>query len=326
MLSRRHLIFGSLAGSLAGPPDIRAEAFTIDKTARLIVGFPPGGPIDTVARLLADQMKDYAPSMIVDNHPGAGGRLALQALKAAAADGSVLGLTPGDQLGLFPHVYKTLGYDPLRDFKPVTTVCTAPFAFVVGPTVPAGVTTLAAFVDWCKANPQLATFGSSGAGTLPHFLGASFARQAGFKFVHAPYKGGTPAVQDLLAGQLPAGVFTLALVLAYVQQGTLRVLATTAPTRSTVLPAVPTVREAGYPALEALIWFGLFVPAATPDLIIEALNASVRRALESGAVKTGLARQSLDAASSSPAELASLLKTDTQRWGELVRNAGFTPQ
>ena len=325
MLTRRQLIVGSLAG-LAGPAGLRAEAFTVDKTARLIVGFPPGGPTDTVARLLADEMKDYAPSMIVDNHPGAGGRLALLALKAAAADGSVFGFTPGDQLGLFPHVYKSLGYDPLRDFKPVTTVCTVPFAFVVGPLVPAGVTSLARFIDWCKANPQLATYGSPGAGTLPHFLGASLAQLAGFKFVHAPYKGGPPAVQDLLSGQLPAGVFTLAVVLPHAQRGRLHVLATTAPQRSPMLPTVPTIREAGYPALEGLIWFGLFLPGATPGAIVDALNASVRRALESSALKMGLAQQSLDVAGCSPAQLMALLKTDMQHWGELVRNAGFTPQ
>lgn len=327
MIYRRRLIINSAAASLgfsltAGAPRARAQG--IRKSARVLVGFPPGGAPDTVARLLADQMKDYAPSIIVDNHPGAGGRLALEALKNADADGSVLGITPGELLTLLPHVYRMLNYDPLRDFAPVTTVCTAQFVFVVGPMVPARVKTLADFIGWCRANPKLATFGSPGAGTLPHFLGASLARAAGFEFVHLPYKGGVQAIQDLLARQLPAAVFTLAAVLALVQSGRFRVLATTAPIRSILLPDVQTVREAGYPALESVAWIGLLVPAATPANIVVALNASVHHALESETLKAGLATQSLDVAGSTSSEFVEFIKSDTRRWGELVKESGFT--
>src|SRR5215468_9825953 len=193
MLSRRFFLTASASGALAcgfGGLGTAAGAQVVGKNARLLVGFPPGGSLDVVARLLAEHMKGYARSMIVDNHPGAGGRIALETLKNSEPDGSVLVLTPGDQVTLFPHVYRKLPYDALRDFAPVTAICTFPFLFAIGPMVPASVTTLAQFIEWCRANPKHATYGSPGGGTRPHFLGVTLARAAGFDFVHLPYKGG----------------------------------------------------------------------------------------------------------------------------------------
>lgn len=328
MIYRRDLIVGSLAASLAaplGPWASPARAQAIAKDARMLVGFPPGGAPDVVGRLVVEDMKGYAPSIIVENHPGAGGRRALEALGKAEADGSVFVLTPGDQLTLFPHVYRTLSYDPLRDFTPVTTVGTVPFLFVAGPLVPERVKTLAQFIDWCRAHPQLASYGSPGVGTLPNFLGSSLARKVGFEFVHSPYKGGAQAIQDLLAGQLAAAVFSVAAVLGHVQSGRLRALATTAPQRSPLLPDVATIREAGYPALEGVVWLGILVPAATPAVVVASLNATVRRSLKSDAVKAGLARQALDAAGCTPSEFAELVRVDTRRWGDLVKDSGFAP-
>lgn len=328
MIYRRGFITSSLKASLVLPLAFRespAQAQAIAKGARMLIGFPPGGAPDVVGRLVVENMKDYAPSIIIENYPGAGGRRVLEALRHAAPDGSVFVVTPGDQLTLFPHVYRTLGYDPLRDFAPVTTVCTAQFLFVVGPLVPDRVWTLADFTDWCRANPRLASYGSAGVGTLPHFLGALLAQKAGFEFVHSPYKGGTQAMQDLLAGQLAAAVFTIAPVLGHLESGSLRALATTAPRRSPLLGEVPTFREAGYPALEGVIWIGVVVPIATPADTVAALNGSLRRALGNDTVKAGLARQALDAAGCSPAEFAELLKADMRRWGDLVKESGFAP-
>ena len=328
MIYRRSLIMSSLAASVAAPLALcasRALSQAIAKSARMLVGFPPGGAPDVVGRLIVEDMKGYASSIIVENHPGAGGRRALEVLKRAEADGSVFALTPGDQLTLFPHVYRTLGYDPLRDFTPVTTVCTVPFVFVVGPMVPEGVKTLAQFIDWCRANPQLASYGSPGIGSLPHFLGSSLAHKAGFEFVHSPYKGGAQAIQDLQAGQLAAAVFSVAAVLGHVQSGRLRALANTAPKRSLLLPDIPTIHEAGYPTLEAVVWLGILVPAATPADIVAFLNVTVRRSLESNAIKAGLARQALDVAGCSPSEFTELVKADTRRWGDLVKDSGFAP-
>jgi tripartite-type tricarboxylate transporter receptor subunit TctC len=270
-------------------------------------------------------MKGFAPSMIVDNRPGAGGRIALEALKAGEPDGSLVVLTPGDQVTLFPHVYQRLTYDALRDFVPVTTVCTFPFLLAVGPMVPANLTTLAEFIDWCRANPRLATYGSPGAGTRPHFLGVTLARAAGFEFVHLPYKGGAPAIQDLLGGQVPASISVFSNALPHVQAGSLRALAITAPQRSPLLPNVPTAREAGYPAMEAVEWFGLFVPARTPANIVNSLHSSVQVALQTDPVKSGLARQSFDALAISQNDFAALIRADTERWGEVVKASGFKP-
>jgi tripartite-type tricarboxylate transporter receptor subunit TctC len=328
MLTRRRFLTASACSGLAcALPSLapQARAQVIAKSARILVGFPAGGSVDFVARLLVDQVKAYAPSMIVDNSPGAGGRAALDALKTSASDGSVMILTPGDQITLFPHVYKKLGYDPLRDFIPVTTVCTVQFLLTVGPMVPSQVCTLADFVEWCRANPRLATYGTPGAGSRPHFLGVALARTAAFEFVHVPYKGAAPAMQDLLGGQIPATFNVISNTLPHIQSGTLRALATTAPQRSLLLPQVPTMREAGYPALEAVEWFGVFVPVATPAATVTALNAAIHRALETDAVKEGLAKQSFDVAGSSPGDFVQLIKSDTERWREVVRSSGFKP-
>jgi tripartite-type tricarboxylate transporter receptor subunit TctC len=326
MITRRRFATASasLACALMGlAPQARAQV--IARTARMLVGFPAGGSADVVARLLADQIKAYASSIYVENSPGAGGRTALDALKAGASDGSVLALTPGDQITLFPHVYKKLGYDPIRDFAPVTTVCTVQFLLTIGPLVPAQVRTLADFVEWCRANPKLATYGTPGTGSRPHFLGVALSRAGGFEFVHVPYKGGAPAIQDVLGGQIAAAVNVISNALPHVQSGSLRALATTAPQRSSLLPQVPTMREAGYPACEAVEWFGVFVPAATPRELVTALNDVINHALKSDAIISGLAKQSFDLAGSSPDDFARLMRSDTDRWGEIVKSSGFKP-
>jgi tripartite-type tricarboxylate transporter receptor subunit TctC len=325
MLSRRCFLAVSMSTLLANASGAIAQAETLTKNARLIVGFPPGGSLDVVARLLVAHIKGYAPSMIVENRPGAGGRIALEGLKNAEPDGSAMVLTPGDQMTLFPHVYQRLSYDPLKDFAPVTTVCTFPYVLAIGPMVPATVTTLAQFIDWCRANPKLATYGSPGAGTRPHFLGVVLAREAGIEFVHLPYKGGASAMQDLLGGQIPAIISVASNALPHVQSGNLRALATTALQRSILLPNVPTAREAGYPGMEAVEWFGILLPARTPANVVSALHRAVQAALQSDAVKSELTKQAFDVAGLPSADLMNLIKADTERWGGIVKASGFKP-
>lgn len=325
MLNRRCFLAATTGVLFVDALGGSAQADTLTKSARLIVGFPPGGSLDVVARLLVAHMRGYAPSQIVENRPGAGGRIALEGLKGAEPDGSVMVLSPGDQLTLFPHVYQRLNYDPLRDFVPVTTVCTFPYVLAVGPMVPTTVTTLVQFIDWCRANPKLATYGSPGAGTRPHFLGVVLAREAGFEFVHLPYKGGAAAMQDVIGGQIPAIITVVSNALPQVQSGKLRVLVTSAPQRSLLLPDVPTAREAGYPNMEAVEWFGIFLPAGTPAGVVGALHGAVQAALQSDAVKTGLARQSFDVAGLPSADLVKLIQTDTERWSGIVKASGFKP-
>ena len=326
MPTRRRFVALSAAALTAGavaPAPVQANV--VNHTARLLVGFPAGSSPDVVARILAEHLRGYAPSVIVDNRPGAGGRLPLEALKSGERDGSFIALTPGDQVALFPHVYAKLGYDALRDFAPVSTVCKVQFLLTVGPLVPVDVKTLADFVGWCRANPKLASYGSPGEGTRPHFMAASMARAAGIEMIHVPYKGGPPVVQDLLAGQIAAAVSVVSNVLSPVQAGRLRALATTAPSRTAILPDVPTAREAGYPALEGIEWFGLFVPAGTSNDVVSSLNAQVRAAMAIDDVKASLAKQAFEPATCTPTEFAELIKSDKQTWAETVKASGFTP-
>jgi tripartite-type tricarboxylate transporter receptor subunit TctC len=325
MLSRRCFLSAATSTLIVSAPGGVGHAQPLNKNARLIVGFPAGGSLDVVARLLVEHMKGYAPSLIVENRPGAGGRIALEGVKNAEPDGSVMVLTPGDQLTLFPHVYQRLSYEPLRDFAPVTTVCTFPYVLAVGPMVPANVTTLAQFIEWCRANPKLATYGSPGAGTRPHFLGVVLAREAGFEFVHLAYKGGAAAMQDLVGGQIPAMISVASNVVPHVQSGSLRALVTTAPQRRSLMPDVPTAREVGYAGMEAIEWFGIFLPAQTPDVIVSHLHTAVLTALGTDVVRSGLAKQSFDIAGLVPADLKSLIKADTERWGGIVKASGFKP-
>jgi tripartite-type tricarboxylate transporter receptor subunit TctC len=320
---RRFVALSGAAALTAGLPS-PSKANVIDRNARIVVGFPAGSSPDFVARVLVEHMKDYAPSIIVDNRPGAGGRLPLAALKSGERDGSLMVLTPGDQVALFPHVYAKLGYTP-RDFAPVSTVCTVQFVLTVGPVVPAEVKTARDFVVWCRANPKLAAYGSPGEGTRPHFMAASFARAGGVEMTHVPYKGGPLIVQDLLASQIACSISVISNVLPNVQAGQLRALATTAAKRTPVLPDVPTMREAGYPAAEGVEWFELFVPAGTPDKVVGGLNAAVRKALQTEALKDSLAKQAFEPAGCTPTELAQLVGSDTERWAAVVKQTGFKP-
>lgn len=327
MLDRRCFITSSTAACAAMLPGLRgdARAQAVKKSARLLVGFPAGGSSDTVARLLVDRMTGYAPSIVVDNRPGAGGRLALEAVKASEPDGATLALTPGDQLTLFPHVYKSLAYDAMRDFVPVTTVCSFPFVLTIGPMVPPQVRSVHDFIAWCRDNPRSATYGSPGAGTRPHFLGVALSQSAEFEFVHLPYKGFAPLTQDLLGGQIPAAFTVLSNALPLVEAGQLRALATTSPRRTPLTANVPTFAEVGFPVLKAIEWFGILVAARTPAPIVAALRDAIGRAVQSDPVKAGFAKLAFEPALATADQFADLIRADTERWGPIVRASGFKP-
>ena len=271
-------------------------------------------------------MRGYASTIIIDNRPGAGGRIAVETAKAGAPDGSVLLLSPASMIVLYPHLYKPLGYDPVQDFVAVTTVCAFPFVLSVGPLVPRDVRTLADFIRWCKANPKLASYGTSGAGSMLHFAGMMLARAANFDFTHVPYKGASPALQDLLGGQVASTVGVLGIALPHIQAWNLRALAMTGATRSSFLPDVPTLTEAGFSGLEITEWQGLFVPARTPPAVVHALNRSVRDALDTAEVKAGLIKLSFEAGGTSPEQFADIVRADIARWEPIVKASGFTPE
>jgi len=326
MLSRRRFVAAAaVAGASIAAPR-RAHSQVVGKLTRMIVGFAPGGSSDVTARLLVDHMRGYASTIIIDNRPGAGGRIAVETAKAGAPDGSVLLLSPASMIVLYPHLYKPLGYDPVQDFVAVTTVCAFPFVLSVGPLVPRDVRTLADFIRWCKANPKLASYGTSGAGSMLHFAGMMLARAANFDFTHVPYKGASPALQDLLGGQVASTVGVLGIALPHILAGNLRALAMTGATRSSFLPDVPTLTEAGFSGLEITEWQGLFVPARTPPAVVHALNRSVRDALDTAEVKAGLIKLSFEAGGTSPEQFADIVRADIARWEPIVKASGFTPE
>ena len=273
MITKRQLLSLGCAGLASMVPNgARAQFKTA--AAQLWVGVGPGGLVDVVARILAEELKGNS-SVIVENRPGGGGRLALGSLKNAPADGSIMVLTPASPLVVFPHVYKAVGYDAFGDFAPVTRICSYPLLISVGPMVPRSVATLADFVKWCIANPKQAAYGTPAAGSMLHFTGTILARAGGFEFTHVPY-GGPNGLQDLIGGRIAATIYPVGGALSYVQAGNIRALAVTGAERSRQLPDVATVREAGFPALEGEEWLGIVVPAKTPAETVKLLNAAIR--------------------------------------------------
>jgi tripartite-type tricarboxylate transporter receptor subunit TctC len=325
MITKRRFASMAFAGGLAAIVPAAIRKASAETVSRMLVGFGAGGAIDVIARRLVEGMKDQSPSFIVDNRPGAGGRLALAALKSSPADGTAMILTPASSFAVFPHVYKSLGYDAFKDFAPVTTVCSFPFLITIGPMVPADVRTLTGFVKWCAANPKQATYGTAAAGSMLHFTGVSLAKAGRFEFVHLPY-GGPGGIQDLIGGRIAATIYPIGTALPHVQSGAIRALATTGAQRSRLLPGVPTVRETGYSALEANEWFGVFVPANTPAGTVDRLNEAIRAVVNTDAFKTALAKLSVDPAGETPKAFAQLIKSDFDRWGPIVQASGFTPE
>lgn len=327
MLNRRHLITaGALAAASAFAPLAQAQT-TLAKPARILVGFSAGGAADAVARLLAQQLTGtYAPTVIVDNKPGAGGRIAAQTFKTADADGTQMLVTPASILTIYPHAYKKLGYDSLADFTPVGSAAKVSFAFSVSSAVPASVKTMADYVTWAKANPKEANFGSPAAGATPHFVGVMLGRAAGLELNHIPYKGGAPLVSDLLGGQVQAGVNVLPEVLPHQQAGKLRILAVSGAKRSPYLPGVPTLAESGFKDVAADEYFAVFVPSKTPVDVVAKLNAAVNQALKAKPLIAAMEKLSFDVEGQSQAEFAQIVKSELAKWGPVVKASGFSSE
>jgi len=291
----------------------------------VITGFPPGGTSDTISRRVAARLQPgYGKSVVVENRTGAGGQIAIQAVKAMPADGSVILQTPMSMLGVYPHIYKKLQYDPVADLTPASLGAVFDFGFAVGPAVPAGVRNIAEFLAWCKANPTLANFGSPAAGSVPHFIGVLIGRSAGVDLNHVPYRGTQPAILDMIGGQVqavsgPVGEFT-----QHVAAGKCRLLATTGSQRNRFAPTVPTLVEQGLRDMAFSEWFGFYLPGNAPADVVQRANAALRAALSAPDTVEGLALMGLESRSSSSAELAALLRTDTDRWAPLVKAIGFT--
>jgi len=323
MLHRRHLL---QAAALAGTTWPLLGHTQGVETARILTGFPAGGTVDVVARRVADKLRGpYAKVTLVENKPGAGGRLAVDELRRSPNDGSQLLLTPAAMITLYPHLYSRLPYG-LDDVTPVCGATSVVFGLGVGPAVPESVKTLKDFLAWAKAHPDKASYGSPGAGTPPHFVGALLAKESGIDFSHVPYRGTVPGIQDLIGGQLTSFSGPIGDYLPHLKTGRLRVLATSGPKRSRFLPEVPTYTELGMKALEQVEWYGFFLPGkASPEVVQKAANA-IRAAMSSPEMAEGLAPYGLEVAASTPAELARAVKDENAAWAPIVKRVGFTPE
>ena len=324
--TRRQLVRAAgAAGLLAALGAGRASAQALD-VVKIITGFPPGGTSDTLCRRVAEGLKrgSYAKIAVVENKAGAGGQIAVQSMKGAPADGSVILQTPASMLMIYPYIYKKLAYDPFVDVTAITMACTFDFAWAVGPAVPATVRTVPDFLAWCKANPTMANFGSPAAGSVPHFIGVLLGQSAGIELKHIAYRGTQPAIQDLVAGQVQAVSGPVGEFLQQAAAGKVRILGVSGRTRSRFAPDVPTYIEQGLQDMYFSEWFGFFAPGGTSAPVIMNANIALRAALAQKDVVDGLAVMGLEAISSTPEDLAARLKADHANWGPIVKKIGFT--
>jgi tripartite-type tricarboxylate transporter receptor subunit TctC len=311
-IQRRQLV---LLGAAAGLPVLsRAQATMPIEQPKFFYGFPAGSAGDICARRVAERIggSPYAKNA------------ALDALKTSAPDGSSLTMAQASALTIYPHIYRKLSYDPFADFMPISTSSVMQHGLAVGPMVPESVKSVRDFVAWAKANPDKANFGSPGAGSTPHFIGALLALNTGVDMKHVPYRGSVPGVTDVVAGQIAAMVTPAGDFLQNHRAGKLRLLATSGKTRLPFATDVPTFAEQGQPELTMEEWFGFYAPARTPPAVIAAANAAINKALADRAVIDGLGVVGLIAQGSTPEEQLRSQRAEFERWEPLVKRIGFT--
>jgi tripartite-type tricarboxylate transporter receptor subunit TctC len=322
MLTRRKIVAGCGVAALA-PLIPAARAQVVKKPVHIIVGFPAGGGTDVIARILAERLRgSYAATVIVENKPGGAARIAIDAIKNADPDGSEILFTPDFPITIYPHSFRALSYDPLRDLVPVAPAASGSLTYNVGPAVPESITSLAGFVAWCRANPDKAIYATTAAGGTPHFVGAMFAAAAGLKMTPIHYRGGAPALQDLVGGHVPASINPMSEALPLANSGRLRILAVSSTRRSKFVPDVPTIREAGYNVVVDT-WLGAFLPAKASPEIVRALSAAIAGAVKSPEMIDSLAKFGSEPRFQPPDAFAATVKADIERWAPVVKASGF---
>ncbi len=324
-MNLRHSLRFVLATAAAiASATVSVRAQVAEQPVRIVFPFAPGGSGDALARLMAERIRAALNRpVIVENRTGAAGRIGVQAVKAAAPDGNTLLLTPIAPMAVYQHVYKSLPYDPIADFQPLSQLGTFDFGVAVTPQL--SVRSLKELVDWTRSNPAQANYGSPAAGALPHFLGVMFARAAGIDLRHVTYRGSAAALADLVAGQIPIVFTTVSDLVELDKGGRIRVLATSDSKRSPSLPAVPTFREVGY-ELQATGWYGMFAPTGTPNEVVERLNKVIVAAVRAPEVRERLVAFGLQPTGTSVADFVTIQKSDSELWAPAVKVSGFTPE
>lgn len=292
------------------------------KPIRIVVPFPAGGLVDTVTRHVSSKLPDALGTrglnVIVDNRGGAGGTLGTAVAATAPPDGYTL-LMVLDSHAVNPHIYKNLRFNIFNDFAPISIVATSPLAIVTHPSVPAS--TLKQLIALARSKPGALSYASPGAGSSGHLNAEHLKLLAGIDMVHVPYKGGAPAIADLVGGQVHLSVIAASVPVPYVRTKKLRALAITGKQRSGALPDVPTAAEGGFPQLDTGAWVGLLAPAGTPPAIVSRLSSAVAAVLKEPDIRATLAEQALDVVASTPAEFAKLIRAEHDKWGKLITEA-----
>jgi tripartite-type tricarboxylate transporter receptor subunit TctC len=317
------LVLSSVGGLVhaQSPSTGSGKAFPT-RPVRIVVPYPPGGPIDMLTRPLAQKLNEGMNSpVVVDNRAGANGIIGIEHVARSAADGYTLVVGSAGSFAINPNVYAKLPFDVVKDFAPVSLFVTVPELLVVHPSLP--VKSVKELVALAKARPKQLNYGSSGIGGTPHLAVELLKQAAGMDIVHVPYKGMGPATMDLIAGQVQLAFADLPVLLQHAKIGKLRALAVSTPARSANLPEVPTMAESGYPKINIMNWYALFAPANTPRDIVTTLNAETAKVVARADMKTFVQEQGGAAASSAPAELGALLRAELDLWSKVVRTAGI---
>ena len=290
----------------------------------MVVGFPPGGPTDVVARLVAGALhKQTGQPFIVENKAGAAGNLAAAAVAKAPANGYTI-LYASSGIALSPALFKQLSFDVERDFLPVSETVSIPLVLLVHPSIPSA--TLSEFVAYAKSRPGQLNYASSGNGSITHLAAALLVQQHGLQAQHVAYKGTAPALVDLLAGNVQFTVGTINTALPYVREGKLRALAVTGLRRAATLPNVPTLDESGMKGFEATAWQGLMVPVGTPAAVVQQLQEQTAKALARPDIQNALAAQDAEVRATTPAVFSAYLVSEVARWKKIIKDAGIESQ
>ena len=319
-MERRRRTIAALLLACAMPLAALGQGYP-SKPIRFVVPYPAGGPLDTVARLLAQRVgESLGQPIVVDNKPGAGGNIGADAVAKSPADGHTLLMGAVATHAINPTLYPSIPYDAARDFIPVTQIASTPNVLVVHPSVPAR--DVREFIAYAKSNPGRLNFGSGSTGSAGHLAGELFKSMAGIDMTHVPYKGAAPAMQDLVGGQIQLMFDNLGSSLGQIQAGKVKALAVTTARRSDLARELPTIAESGLPGFDVSTWFGLFVPAGTPKPIVDKLHAEFARALGQADLRERMVKLGVEPVTSRPEEFAAYIRSEAEKYARVIKASG----
>ncbi len=318
-MTRRCALALSAASLLLSTAAAQAQAWPA-KPVRLIVPFPPGGGTDTIAREVANKVANSGYTFVIENRPGSGGNLGVDAAAKAQADGYTFVIGQTSNLAINPSLFAKLPYDPAKDLTPVSLVASAPLVIVTGANSP--YKSLDDVIKAARAQPGSINYATSGNGTVAHLAAESFQKAANIKMTHIPYKGAAQGVTDVMSGQVQLYVSSIPTLISHVKSGKMRAIAVTSARRADDLPQVPTIAESGFPGFDAVTWFGFLGPANLPREVVAKFNADINKALADPELKKKLGDQGADVEGSTPEQFGKLIRDDITRWGRIVRESG----